>query len=71
MDIQADVCMLEHSWNLQISNVALPVRRVWQATHVLLEKEVPAQTGLPHIVYPKASGASMPSVLRFDSCGLN
>ena len=27
---------LENSWNLQISNVALPVRQVWQATHALL-----------------------------------
>ncbi|MET1087892.1 MAG: MFS transporter [Arthrobacter sp.] len=26
----------ENSWNLQISNVALPVRQVWQATHALL-----------------------------------
>ncbi|WP_248761424.1 hypothetical protein [Pseudarthrobacter sp. SSS035] len=27
---------LENSWNLQISNVALPVRQVWRATHALL-----------------------------------
>lgn len=36
MDIQSNACTLEHSWNLQTSNVALLVRQVWQATHVLL-----------------------------------
>lgn len=36
MDNQADAYTLEHSWNLQTSDVVLPVRQVWQETHTLL-----------------------------------
>ena len=51
MDIQADACTLEHSWNLQFQMWLYLSAKSGRQPTSRFEKEVPARkTRLPHIV---------------------